>query len=1062
MASLAEGNVDKQIKALEAQLAQLRLMQSAEQAEEKKTASAANRENARAFEGQNQTQMLVKGKIGGDFAAEANPSWLDDRLALFEQLKEREAERIAAKRHIPITITLPDGKTISGVSWETTPMSAILDPELKLKGLSKKACVARVTYTGERVDPDNISKDHDDNDTLGDSADIGGDDGDGDDEAAARAAANSELWDMTRPLEGDCNLEILTFDDKEGEYTFWHSTAHMLGQALERQFGAKLTIGPALTNGFFYDCYVGSEVCTEKTWYPKIDKVAKQIVKEKQAFERLTVTKQQLLQLFAGNPFKIAIISDKIPDGTRATVYRNGPFVDLCTGPHIPNSSMVRSVKMFKHSATYWLNSEECDSLQRVYGISFPDNKRMKQWEKQMAMRKAGDHRVVGPRQGLFFMHELTPGSAFFLPQGARMYNKLVDFIKDEYWARGYDEVVSPNIYSTDLWKISGHYYKYREDMFLFYTKDKKEFAMKPMNCPGHCLMFRHMQGDMSYKALPIRMADFGVLHRNERSGALGGLTRVRRFQQDDAHIFCRPDQVADEVVGALNFMRDVYRIFGMKFRLWRSTRPASAIGVETEAGRKRWDDAEAALAIALDSFAGEGKWKDDVGGGAFYGPKIDIKVYDSMGRAWQCATVQLDFNLPIRFDLRYKTAGNAKAKTNEQRQAEAEERKAAAATAAASAASAAAGAGHDGCGHNHSHQAGKDAGVWGNLPNRVAEVPEGFERPVMVHRAMLGSVERMFAVLTEHYQGKWPLWLSPRQVMIIPVHEEFTPFAKNVRDRLRDCRFYADCDSSARTLKKMVREAQLAQYNYIIVVGRDEVENDTVSIRLRGDTREERGVKVADFLARLQEEVRTKAPPPTPAPAESKSQDGSKKTANKKAAAAAAGAQSDWSKCDIRVGVITRAWEHPESDKLWCEEIDVGEESGPRQIASGLRKHYPAQADMEGRKVLVVCNLKPAKLAGFKSCGMVLCASQEGEDGNATVEFVDPPAGAAVGERVFIDGDSGEPVGPSNMKKKKIFEKVAKQLKTNGDRTACWNGKPVMTSAGACTAPTLADAFIK
>ena len=384
-------------------------------------------------------------------------------------------------------------------------------------------------------------------------------------------------------------------------------------------------------------------------------------------------------------------------------------------------------------------------------------------------------------KQELVMFHELSAGSAFWLPHGARIYNKLIDFIKDHYWNKGYDELITPNIFNLDLWHKSGHALHYKDAMFCF-DVEGQEWAMKPMNCPGHCLVFA--SAIRSYRDLPLRFADFGVLHRNELSGALSGLTRVRRFQQDDAHIYCREDQIEAEVVGALNFMKDVYTTFGMTYKLELSTRPKKALGEVA-----LWERAEAALAKAMDDFAGKGNWRVNPGDGAFYGPKIDIKVMDAMDRIHQCATIQLDFQLPIRFDLQYTT---------------------------------------------QSKEEGKQ-----------------FARPVMIHRAMLGSVERMFAVLCEHYGGKWPLWLSPRQVMLIPVHADFGDFCSQVRDKLHAEGFYVDVDLSKNTFQKKVRSAQIAQYNFQFVVGKNEVENGSVNIRTR-ENKVEGEMKVDDMIAML------------------------------------------------------------------------------------------------------------------------------------------------------------------------------------------------------------------
>jgi threonyl-tRNA synthetase len=398
---------------------------------------------------------------------------------------------------------------------------------------------------------------------------------------------------------------------------------------------------------------------------------------------------------------------------------------------------------------------------------------------------KERDHRRIAQQQNLVMFHDLSAGSAFWLPHGARIYNKLISFIKEHYWKRGYDEIITPNIYNLDLWHQSGHAMHYKDAMFCF-DVEGKEWAMKPMNCPGHCLMFG---GQIrSYRDLPIRFADFGVLHRNELSGALSGLTRVRRFQQDDAHIYCREDQIEEEVVGALDFMKSVYTTFGMTYKLELSTRPKKALGE-----KDLWDKAEAALARAMDAFAGVGGWRENPGDGAFYGPKIDIKVMDAMDRVHQCATIQLDFQLPIRFELQYNTGSQEK----------------------------------------------------GNE----------FARPVMVHRAMLGSVERMFAVLCEHYGGKWPFWLSPRQIMVIPVHKDWNEYCQEVRDKLHDEGFYADVDVSKATFQKKVRSAQIDQYNFQLVVGGEEVKNGTVNIRTRENTVE--GEKKVDDLIAYFKELR-------------------------------------------------------------------------------------------------------------------------------------------------------------------------------------------------------------
>ena len=399
------------------------------------------------------------------------------------------------------------------------------------------------------------------------------------------------------------------------------------------------------------------------------------------------------------------------------------------------------------------------------------------------------DHRKIGLEQELFYFDELSPGSCFFLPHGTRLYNKLIETIRGEYWKRNYLEVVTPNMYNLKLWETSGHATKYKENMFCF-PIEGQEFGLKPMNCPGHCLMFKHRK--RSYRELPMRLCDFGVLHRNELSGALTGLTRVRRFQQDDAHIFCMVNQIKAEVAGVLDMIATVYGFLGMSFALKLSTRPENYLG-EIEV----WDKAEALMTEALNEYSSVSghAWSLNPGDGAFYGPKIDVQVFDALKRPHQCATVQLDFVQPMRFDLKYQAPSSG------------------------------------------------EGGESGESLN---------ERPVMIHRAVLGSVERMIAILTEHYAGKWPFFLSPRQVMVVPVNKAQEDYAEEVRDTIRKAGFFCDADLSHRTLNKMVRESQLAQYNYILVVGQKEKDDGTVNARTRDN--QVHGVKsIADMIADFQ-----------------------------------------------------------------------------------------------------------------------------------------------------------------------------------------------------------------
>jgi len=382
----------------------------------------------------------------------------------------------------------------------------------------------------------------------------------------------------------------------------------------------------------------------------------------------------------------------------------------------------------------------------------------------------------------------MSPGSAFFYPSGALIYNRLIDLIRREYKMRGYSEVITPNMYSNHLWQTSGHWAKYKENMFVFKVEEQ-DFGMKPMNCPGHCLMFDSIL--RSYKELPIRFADFGVLHRNELSGTLSGLTRVRRFQQDDAHIFCTVEQIQDEIFGVLDFLQHIYGVLGFEFKFELSTRPAEALGE-----KELWDKAEAALADALNKSGHP--WKENPGDGAFYGPKIDIKVQDALKRDHQLGTIQLDFNLPIRFNLQYRAAETEETKHEHT----------------------------ENCQHNHNHEHHHEHGE--------PHLKTGFQRPVMIHRAVLGSVERMLAILCEHTGGKWPFWLSPRQVKILPISEKFIEYGESVYERLRLEGYAVELDRSNFTINKKVRNAQIAQFNYIAVVGEEEMNTGTVDLRER------------------------------------------------------------------------------------------------------------------------------------------------------------------------------------------------------------------------------------
>uniref|UniRef100_T2MG01 threonine--tRNA ligase n=1 Tax=Hydra vulgaris TaxID=6087 RepID=T2MG01_HYDVU len=635
------------------------------------------------------------------------PSFIADRIKMFDKLKMAYDEEIKAKEKSPIKIVLLDGKEIDGLAWQSTPYHIAQGIS---QGLADNAVIAKV---------------------------------------------NGELWDLDRVLEGDCKIEFLKFEQTEGQQVFWHSSAHILGEAMERHYGGCLCYGPPIEEGFYYDMWTEKLVSTHD--FGNLETLIKNVIKDKQPFERLEMKKEDLLKMFEYNEFKLRIINEKITTPT-TTVYRCGPLIDLCRGPHVRHTGKVKAMAVTKNSATYWEGNKDAETLQRIYGISFPNDKLLKEWKHFQEEAAKRDHRKIGKEQELFFFNDLSPGSAFFLPKGAFIYNTLVSFIRSEYNNRGFQEVITPNMFSTKLWEQSGHWQHYATNMFSFEV-EKERFALKPMNCPGHCVMFNNRP--RSWRELPLRFADFGVLHRNELSGTLTGLTRVRRFQQDDAHIFCTMDQVESEIKSCLQFLRHVYSIFGFTFKLFLSTRPENYLG-----DIKLWDHAEKQLESSLNDFGDP--WELNPGDGAFYGPKIDIQIRDALRRYHQCATIQLDFQLPERFNLTY-----------------------------------------------------------------VSGEGDDQKRPVIIHRAILGSVERMIAILTENYGGKWPFWLSPIQAVVIPVSNKFDEYAQKVHRFLQDFRVDVNLDAGE-TLNKKIRNAQLMHYNFILVVGDKEMTSNTVNVRTR------------------------------------------------------------------------------------------------------------------------------------------------------------------------------------------------------------------------------------
>ena len=567
---------------------------------------------------------------------------------------------------------------------------------------------------------------------------------------------NGTLKDLKTELcEGD-RIDFVGFDDEEGRRIFWHSSAHILAQAVRRLYpDAKPAIGPPIENGFYYDF---SDLEISENDFPKIEDEIKKIVNERLQPVRIEyASKEDALSEFKENRFKTELI-ENLEEGLSS--YRQGDFVDLCVGPHIPQTGLVQAFKILKTSGAYWRGDTKNEQLTRIYAISFPEKKLLSEYLHMLEEAQKRDHRVIGRKLDLFSFHDEAPGMPFFHPRGMVIRDEILKFEKEQHEKEGYVEIKTPVMLSRELWETSGHWEHYRENMYTSQVEDR-DFAIKPMNCPGCMLYYKSKQ--FSYRQLPLRVAEIGNVHRHEMSGALSGLFRVRSFHQDDAHIFMKPEDLKPEIRNVLRLSETIYAAFGLSYQMELSTRPEKSIGTN-----EQWELAERGLREALEE--GGYLFKINAGDGAFYGPKIDMHIKDVLGRTWQCGTIQLDMSLPERFDLEYDGQGGGK------------------------------------------------------------------ERPIMIHRAIYGSTERFMGILIEHYGGKFPLWLSPVQARILTVadrHDDYANwlFAEFMKSSLR-----AEVDDSSESISKKVRNAQLDQVNYILVVGDREVEEKTVSVRTRGN----------------------------------------------------------------------------------------------------------------------------------------------------------------------------------------------------------------------------------
>ena len=599
-----------------------------------------------------------------------------------------------------------------------------------------------------------------------------------DKKAIAIVTPEGQIVDLKQQEKGVQVKDYLSFEDVEGKAIYWHSTSHIMAQAVKRLFpDARLAIGPAIEEGFYYDFDLPESFSEDDL--PRIEAEMKRIIEEDIPFERMEVSKEEAIRIFAerGEKYKLEILQE-IEDGV-VSVYRQGEFIDLCRGPHLPSTGYVRAFKLLSVSGAYWRGKEGNPMLQRIYGISFDTEEKLKDYLARIEEAKKRDHRRLGKELDLFSLHEEGPGFPFFHPRGMVVINTLLELWRKEHRKRGYQEIRTPVILEKSLWERSGHWEHYRENMY-FTQIDEREFAIKPMNCPGGILVFQSRL--RSYRELPLRMAELGLVHRHELSGVLHGLMRVRCFTQDDAHIYMEPKHIKSEIIGVIDLASFFYRLFGFDYEIELSTRPEKSLGSD-----EMWETATQVLREALEEIGMP--YRVNEGEGAFYGPKIDFHLRDCLGRRWQCGTIQLDFAMPEKFDLTY--------------------------------------IGEDGARH----------------------------RPVMLHRTVLGSIERFLGILIEHFAGALPLWLAPVQVVVLPVAERHLVYAHEVRDRLAEQDIRVECNEEPATLGAKIRKAELEKIPYLLIVGDREMEGKTVSVRKRkeGDLG---SFAMETFLERVQKEI--------------------------------------------------------------------------------------------------------------------------------------------------------------------------------------------------------------
>ncbi|MDE7153638.1 MAG: threonine--tRNA ligase [Muribaculaceae bacterium] len=603
------------------------------------------------------------------------------------------------------------------------------------------------------------------------------------------ASVNEEEWDLSRPITEDATIKLFKWDDPEGKHAFWHSSAHLLAEALQELYpGVKFGIGPAIENGFYYDIDPGDNVITAAE-FPKIEKKMLELAQRKEEIKRADISKADALKLFGdrGEEYKCELISE-LEDG-HITTYTQGSFTDLCRGPHIPNTAPIKAVKITSLAGAYWRGDEKRNQLVRVYGITFPKKKMLDEYLVLMEEAKKRDHRKLGKEMELFaFSQNVGAGLPLWLPKGAALRDRLEQFLRKIQKKYGYQQVITPHIGNKMLYVTSGHYAKYGKDSFqpIHTPEEGEEYLLKPMNCPHHCEIFRAFP--RSYRELPLRLAEFGTVYRYEQSGELHGLTRVRGFTQDDAHIFCAPEQIKEEFLKVMDIIFYIFKAlkfdnFEAQISLRDPKNKEKYIGSD-----ENWHLAETAIIEACEE---KGlKARKELGEAAFYGPKLDFMVKDAIGRRWQLGTIQVDYNLPERFQLEYTGSDNQK------------------------------------------------------------------HRPVMIHRAPFGSMERFVAVLLEHTAGKFPLWLAPEQAVILPISEKFNDYAYEVKRKLEQHDIRVDVDDRNEKIGKKIRDNELKRIPYMLIVGEKEAENGEISVRKQGEG-DKGSMKITTFAEILDAEIK-------------------------------------------------------------------------------------------------------------------------------------------------------------------------------------------------------------